>query len=548
MNTSQNKYIIFIGIILALFAYESAISQKTNSEQGNEQAPAVNRPVEFPSMTVEGKEQLKVQAGVKQYPNKVQSLNSAEIDSISPVHQQQAMLLPVKPLVSSFAKRQYKRNYLNVYAGNFLTLNADAGIGFNINDFNLFVDGHAFYTDGHIKNADAFDGGAKLSLNYIAPRKYWIFGGSRTDAHFKFNTNSYKMYAMDTARGRNAFELSLGVKSEGEYNTYAFSTGASYEMFNIEHNNDIAENSDIAGFLSVGKAIDSSLDVRAKLNLRFGTSFGQSNNFMDFSAGAKYRLNEQTIVNGTAGFQSTGSTGNIQRANIVLIADIDYLLSKFITLEAGVNLNFDDNNFKSAWMVNRFVEHKAKIDFPYEKAVKAAIIIHPSEYLMFSAGAKFSMIDRFRSFVLTDEKIFNLDYTDANGFDVFGKGSLLMSKSGNFSAELHYKPIYYSNSAFNGKNIPNLSGFQMLFVYDNIWMEKFGTKVELNYFGKRYVNSENTESKDGFINLAARISYKLMDNLNLYLKGDNLLNANEFFWGPYKERGLYLSVGAFWQF
>lgn len=552
MKTKIIYYVIIISFLASgnLFSQPSPNSTEksnNNTEKKTEQPTAPNQPIEFPSMTVEGKEQLKVQSGSKQYPVKIQKLTAGELDSISPVHKQQALLMPPKPLISKIESREYKNNYLNVYAGNFLTFNADAGLNLDIKDFILNLEAHTLYTGGHVDNADAFDGGVNLNLSYTAPRKYYIFGGSKTVFNVLFNTNTYNMYAMDTAFGRNALDIRVGVKNDGEFSGFLFSTGAAYDIFNFEHNNDVAENSDISGYLNINKQIDSNMQIGGRGRVRFGTASGNPDNFMSFTAGTKFKM-ESLIFDLVAGFESTGSTDKIQRINFALAGNINYLISKLFTLEAGMNMNFDDNNTKSAWMINKFINHKSKIDFPYESAVKAALIIHPNEFIMWSVGAKLSRIDRFRYFVIDSEKIFNTEYSDANGAGVFAKGSLLLQRIGNLSAEIEYQPLKFTNSNVNGNFIPNVSPINIYFVYDNMWIEKIGTKLELNYIGKRYTNIENTEEKSAFINLSTKISYKLMDNLSVYLKGDNLLNSNMYFWGPYRERDLFFSVGAFWQF
>lgn len=546
----MNSLFKYIAILLSagLVNSFSLLAQSENKEKPAEQATPVNHPIEFPSMTVEGKEQLRVQAGVKLYPTRVKSLSPAEIDSIRPVHKQQAFLLPIKPLVSVIEGKSYLKNYLDLYAGNYLTLSGRGGVEFAINDFKMSLDARALYTDGHVKNAQDFDGGVKLGMSYIAPKKYWIFGGSKTYSYLDLGRRNYNMFAMDSAFGRNLFNLDIGVISDGEYGGFIFSTGASYNQFNLEHNMDLAENSNLSGFLKVGKYIDSALLVGGDVSIRLGTAFGNPNNFSTFAAYAKYFASKNVILDGKAGFQTAGSSESIQRANVILQGEANFLINKFITFNAGANTKFLDNSFRNMWEMNRFVEHKAKVDYSYEKALNAAIILHPNEVAMFSAGAKIMSIDRLRTYSLTSDKQFSVDYADANGMDIFAKGSFLMDEAGNLSGEIHYETFKYADGANKGKIVQFTSPISFRASYFNVWMKKIGTNFELNYFGNRYLDQENTKEANAFIDLSVKVSYEVIDNLKVYLKGENLLNSNIATWGPYRERDIFLSLGAFWKF
>lgn len=526
----------------------SLFAQSENKEKSAEQATPVNHPIEFPSMTVEGKEQLRVQAGVKLYPTRVKSLSPAEIDSIRPVHKQQAFLLPIKQLVSVIDRKYYLRNYLDFYAGNYLSLSGHGGVEFAINDFKMSLDARAIYTDGHVKNAQDFDGGLKLGMSYIASKKYWIFGGSKTYSYLDIGRRSYNMFAMDSAFGRNVFNVDLGVISDGEYGGYIFSTGASYSQFNIEHNMDLAENSNLNGFLKVGKYIDSALLFGGDVSIRLGTTYGNPNNFSTFAAYAKYFVNKDIILDGKAGFQTAGSSESVLRANVILQGEANFLLNKFVTLNAGINANFLDNSFRNMWQMNRFVEHKSKVDYAYEKAANAAIVLHPNEVAMFSVGAKVMSIDRLRTYSLTSDKQFSVDYADANGMDLFAKGSFLMGEAGNLSGEIHYETFKYADGASKGNVVQFTSPISFRASYFNVWMKKIGTNFELNYCGNRYLDQENTKEANAYIDLSVKVSYEVINNLKIYLKGENLLNSNIAIWGPYRERDIFLSVGAFWKF
>ncbi len=546
----MNRLFKYIAILLSagLVNSFSLLAQSENKEKTAEQATPANHPVEFPSMTVEGREQLRVQAGVKLYPTRVKKLSPAEIDSIRPVHKQQAFLLPIKPLVSVIERKYYLRNYLDIYAGNYLTLSGKGGVEFAINDFKMSLDARALYTDGHVKNAQDFDGGVKLGLSYIAPKKYWIFGGSKTYSYLDIGRRNYNMYAMDTAFARDAFNVDLGVISDGEYGGYIFSTGASYSQFNLEHNMDLAENSNLSGFLRVGKYVDSSLLVGGDVSIRLGTTFGNPNNFSTFAAYAKYSVNKDLIIDGKAGLQTAGSSEHIQRANVLLQGEANFLVNKFVTLNVGANTNFLDNSFRNMWQINRFLEHRAKVDYAYEKALNAAIILHPNEMAMFSAGAKVMAIDRMRTYTLTNEKYFSVDYADASGMDLFAKGSFLMGDGGNLSGELHYETFKYADGEHKDKVVQFTSPISFRASYFNVWMKKIGTNFELNYFGNRYLDPENTKEANAFVDLSVKVSYEVINNLKVYLKGENLLNSNIAIWGPYRERDIFLSLGAFWKF
>jgi outer membrane receptor protein involved in Fe transport len=72
-------------------------------------------------------------------------------------------------------------------------------------------------------------------------------------------------------------------------------------------------------------------------------------------------------------------------------------------------------------------------------------------------------------------------------------------------------------------------------------VDKLYFKAWANYLGKR------PKSTSGYLNstviLGGRIEYRIMNNIGIYVSGDNLLNKKYMMWTGYKEMPLQIFGG-----
>ena len=534
-----NKY---SKLLVGMFIVSSMYSYSQNPT--TPPAPAPTQPLELPNFIIEGKEQLNVQAGVKQFPNRPASLTKSEIDSINPVQKLQALLLPPKSMPTELLNKSYQKGYLRADIGNYTSANLLAGYEYNEREFTLFGKGFFNYSDGYLKNTDKSGGGIDLSLFYIAPKKFWVFGGSKTTASIAYDKHLYKLYAMDSVAESDAGLLKLSVDSEGEFQGYSFNTGASFKAFSLEHNTNEGFENTFNGYLSIKTGIDK-IEFCAKSELQLSAISNNSSNLFNAGAGVKFLLDDMSFDLSGA-FQSVGSTDDVQRANIMLSAGFDYRLNSDFTIKAKLLTGFDNQQLENAWRLNRYMVNNPTIDFSYDKAISAYIQYHPNQIIMANFGLKKSATDRQKYFEMDSLKRYDLKYADAEGFSIFAKGSVELTPEDKLYAEINFKNNTVVDSTSN--KLPFVPSFTFDIAYDRNWTNEFGTKIEMNYVGNRYTDLNNKNEVDAFINLKMCLEYKLSNSFKIYGILDNLLNSDIYIWDKYKEREIYIAAGILWQF
>ncbi len=539
---SINKY---YKLLVGMFVCGSMYSYSQTTPTANTPAvPAPTQPLELPNFIIEGKEQLNVQAGIKQFPSRPATLTKSEIDSINPIQKLQALLLPPKSMPIDLLNKSYKKGYLKADLGNYTTANILAGYEFNSDEFTVLGKGFLNYTDGYLKNTDKSGGGIDLSLFYIAPKKYWIFGGSKTTANIAYSNYSYKLFAMDSVADRSASTFKLSVDSEGEYQGFGFNTGASFKAFTLDHFSLEGFENTFNGYIGLKTNIDN-VEFSAKSELQLSAISGNSTNLFNIGGGVKFILDDMTFdLNGS--FSSVGSTDDVQRANIALLAGFDYRLNQEFTIKANLVTGFDNQQFENIWTYNRFMTNMPDIDFSYKKSISAFLQYHPNQIIMASVGFEKSATDRQKYFVMDSLKVYDLKYADSEGFAVFAKGSAELTSVDKLYAEIKLQNNTATDSSSN--KLPFVPSILADIAYDRNWTDKFGTKIEMNYVGKRYSDLNNKNELDAFINLKLCLEYKLNTNFKIYGLLDNLLNSDIYIWDKYKEREIYIAAGILWQF
>jgi hypothetical protein len=528
-------------VFIALFNCANIYSQQPA------QATAENKttqPLELPNFIIEGREQLNVQTGVKQFPTRTAPLSSAELDSINTIQKQQAILLSPKSLPSIIFNNTYKKGFIIADIGNYLTGNLNAGYEIKSNEYSFFGNALFNHTDGHVKNSDETKGALNLQVDYIAPKKFWIFGGSKTRGIFSVNSESFKLYAINPAPERKSQDIKLGIESEGEFNGYKFITGAGVKTLRLSHAGTDRFDNAVCGHIQLRKET-SEFEFNLGSEVQFHGISGSSSNFISVGGGVKLNLEQITFdLNGA--FQSVGSTDDIQRANIAINAAFDYRISKLLTFKAILDVAFENNHLFELYAMNKYIENNPLVNFTYHKYLKTIINFHPNMNIMASAGLKIGSNERYKYFELDTSAEFKLKYASTQDIEIFADIAYKLSAIDDIFGSVSLRNLTFSDSLSN--KIPFVPSLKLSAYYNRKWTEEFGTQIGVNYYGSRYSDYNNLKQLDGFVNLNFELDYKLNDYLKFYGKIDNLTNSEIYIWEKYKEREIYISAGIIWQF
>lgn len=525
------KYIIAFGLVLINF-------QILYSQQ-QENTP----PLELPNFIIEGKEQLNVQAGIKQYPEKVNPLSKAELDSLNSLDKQLSLLTQPRAMVNQINDLYRRSGYIRGEFGRYTTPKINAAYNLKSGDYFFFGAGSYEMSQGHIDNADYSKLNLNLQSEYIAPEKYWIFGGSKTKAGISFDNASYSLFAIDTGADRKRRKFSLNIDSDGEYNGYSFSTGASYKSFELDNASDDASDNALNGYLKIQTRYDQfRVGIDAEMDMH--TIRGNGANYFSAEAFLKYELNNAVNLKFTGGLQSAGSSEKNQRGNVNLRADVDYRINEKLTLRASIESAFEKLSLMDESYYNPYISRNVNIDYPLNRNITGVIYYHPLKNIEVNAGIKIARIERMPVYISMEDAQFDLKYSTATAFQLFSNGIYDLTSNDKIVWDLKINSVHLVDTNKSATYVPVL---QLGAVYGRNWTDKFGTEFGLTYVGKRYADIDNKVDINSYINLNIMADYKISNDISVFGKIDNLLNQEIYVWDKYKERSIFISAGIMWK-
>lgn len=533
MKMKKNIFVILASFIF--FNYLSA--QEKELPKTNE-----TRPLELPTIFIEGKEHLNVQSGTKQFLDKSKPLTKDDLDSINSLEKQISLLIPFKPLQESMTSLTFKKGYLSGQYGIYNTPNFLGGYKFEINDYKLSFDGGVDFSGGHIKNADYTKIFAKLGSEYVAPEKFLFFGGSLTTFDVDFGYKNYKLYAQEPAPVRNTTKFGLSILSDGRYDIFDFRTGAEFLTLSLSQDNSSISDNSLYGFLNIdGKFED--FNVGAGASIDFKNLRGSPYTFFELFGKFKYNING-IILRGKGGIQMTQSSSGTDRQGIIIDGNISYILNDFFTISAGISTGLEHNSFTRAIAINPYITDSSIIDFANPVSLNAGLNYHPNERIFIQADIGYSVIDRTPYFLNADTGTFNLHYDKSTSLKIQIEGIYNISSHDIITLNI----LLQNNELSSAKKIPYAEPFRLSGNYRKRWIEKLGTTFEVFYVGDRFVDKENTKKIGAFIDFNLGADYSFSKDLDVFLRIENLFNSDISYWNGYKERNVFVTAGIYWKF
>ncbi|NLO19328.1 MAG: TonB-dependent receptor [Ignavibacteria bacterium] len=525
------KIFIRLIVIFALsFHYVSFSQQGTSSS-----------PIELPNFIIEGKEQLNVRAGMKQVPDKPISLTKEELDSINSLEKKPSFLLPLKTIPYKIYEKNFYSGFLKGEFGRYYSPRIEAGYEFEIENYKLFANGNFDASQGHIDNADYNRFDFTVSSQYIAPKKFYIFGGSKTVTSFNVKNDNLKLYAIKEPEKRNALLLCFDVISEGDFEGFAFETGAHIDFFTLKDRNKEKESA-FELFLSASKEIGD-FDIGALVKYEVDNLDAFSNSFAQFNGRISYINSFLTFIT-DAGVQ--GKSDFISNdLGLFLDANLNVNINKDFTLRNNLTSRYFKYGLLDYFYQNPYVTDSADVAIPDILSFKSSLLFHPSDRFSVSLSASISSSETQPVFVYDSIGSFNILYEKSKAWAITCDADISLTKKDLLSFAITFQKNELKSTS---KWAPYVPAYKIAANYGRAWSEKFGTQFEIISFSERYVDLLNQHKLSSFLCLNAYADYKLSDSFTVYAKANNLLNSNVFLWERYKERDLFLAAGIFYKF
>lgn len=541
-------------ILLIIFIQFLILSAQENQEEKPEKVEPA--PLELPNFIIEGVEQINVKSGIKQMPDKTYPLSKKELDSLNSLEKKEQYHLPLEKLPTSVINNNYSPGFVKMHIGRFSDALIEAGYGLNQKGYELFGTAGFNYSSGHVDDANFTDIYTNISSDYIAPDKFFIFGGSRTRTTFNFKNSSYNLYALEDINSddviknnRNATNIGLNVDVDGNWKGVTFTTGAELKTLQINSESEYyksknAFDNSIKGYLKVKNMWNNFL-VSANTEVDFRSINGEGVNFAQADVSAEL-FNDIISLIVNSGFQYAVSSENLNRGGFLLSGQIDYRMNKDMTISAGIESGLKKENLSSLYSLNPYMMINSKIDFPYDiMKIKGKYYYQPYENFGFSVSGNLKVTDRFPYFNDSLNGEFNVEYDKVN------IGELKLESYWDIT-ETDYLTAYiktnFASFDIGDKSIPYLPMNEMAINYSTRFYQRFGTIIGFNYVGERYSDYENKIKIDGYFNINLEFNYDILNNLRIFLVADNLTNSEIYVWNGYKERGIFAAIGIMWQF
>ncbi|MFH1052673.1 MAG: hypothetical protein V1779_17265 [bacterium] len=521
-----------------------------NAQQNQPTPGTSSKPLELPNFIIEGKEQVDVRSGIKQFPEKPLAMSQDNLDSLNSLEKQQSLLLPPQPLPNKILNSDYKKGYAMVGIGRFAFANVEAGYEYDYKEYSFFANAGLDYSGEHVANSGYNKFHLNLFTDYIAPDKFFIFGGSKTRSTLKINQTNYNLYAVENPVERSIFNLNLGIESDGNYSNFSFSTGANFRTLQLsdfltDSIDSKAFDNLLSGYIMV-KNLGHDYELGGKVKADLESVCGNGVHYFEAGLFGSFKIGKITI-NLESGLQFGGTSNDVSRGGLLIKAIADYQLNEKFTIKASVFTGLRKVMYFDIIEINPFTQRSAGVDYIYDTPMlKGMLYYHPLENIGLSAGLTVSSSDRTPVFDTLTVDAFTLKYERVNKIDLFSEGFYKITAKDNIT---YYGAFDYSTLSNNGNIAPYNPLLKLSIDYNRKLLEdKLDIVVGFNYIGKRYADFNNEIALDGYIDLRLKFAYKLLEDFNIQLRLENLLNSDIYIWQDYKERGLFFGLGAYYQF
>lgn len=486
---------------------------------------------------------LNVKGGEKRKPNALPTLTKSDLDSLNSLEKQQSLLLPPAGLPRQIIKNAQDRAYIRGEFGRFTTLDAEAGYAFAYKEFDIYSMANLEMSSGHLDNAGFLNANFRFISDYVAPEKFWIFGGSKTRTRFDYNRGEFSNFAVFSPEDRSLDSIGLMADVEGSYNGFQFYTGAGFDLLSLRSDTSDFGDSGLKGYLTVINPYKNwRFSGGANAELRSGNQ--QSNNYFEGQGKISY-LSQNIDFDIQGGFQvAQNENESLFIPKFLLGLSLKSNSDFTITMQAGSQLN--RNTFADLTRFNPYISWNTFLDHSIDQLfIEGEARYHPFSRFSLRIGSKLSMIENSVNWINQDSSQFSIFYDNATQFKTYLESYYDFNDNNSISLMFISNIITTDSLESQQTYIPSIKA---MLDFNSKLFDKFAANIGLDYVGTRFADIDNDIELDPFIDLRFKFTYSAGNNFNIYLRGENLLNQNIFQFNYYRQRGLFLSSGILWKF
>lgn len=482
----------------------------------------------------------------KSYPKINESLSKSDLDSINSIEKKQSLLLPNSKLPTNIITPDISNFFVKGALGMNTAIDAEAAYGFDMLGFDVYSHGGINFQNEHVKNSDYVRFFGNAYSDYIADKKFFIFGGSKTRSEININNLSYSTYGKEIADDRNILELNADIHTDGNYNGFKFQTGIGLNNLTLASDSSVSDRS-LYTFIRVLNPLNN-FDIGFDVDLDIRAYNSNNSNFMNILGFLNY-YNKEFSLQLKGGFQTAGTSYDIARNGLLLNINSEYRININYTFGAGFTSGLEKNTFNDYIRYNPYLKFNTMIDHTYNKAdFNTYLLYHPTKDLGLSIGGNYKISNRIPVITNIDNELFEINYLNGNIL------SLYLETFYNFNQyntlNIDFK-LNLSNQDSTDKEITYIAPAQFSTHYLSKITDKINLDIGIEYVGKKYVNLQEIKDGEnrleGYFDVSAKVNYRFYNNLSIFVRMQNLTNSDIYLWNGYKERGIFINAGILWK-
>lgn len=503
-----------------------------------------DKPLELPQIVIEGTEKINVPGGKKKTPVLAVTLSQNELGKLNSLEKHPPSLLASQALPTM--QESYRLPYSGFIRGQlgmFVTPSVVAGYKADISGFDIYARGGIETSQGHIEHGEYSRGFIDVQAGYLAPDKYWLFGGSKTESYCRYTGQSYQLYALPEAPERSLREFDLGLTVRGTHEGFGYSAGAGIDNMVMTQAGDVS-NSSLFGHIAVNQ-LWRGFRIGGKLSLDFRTLRGEGYNFAEAAATGEY-LSDPLLVAAEVGMQAGKPTELSSQASPLLRGRAEFRVDHNVTVRGNIGIGMRNTSFRTLVHNNPYLDDSSHVRYTgVLPEIGGSILFHPSPTVLLSGGMALTFLQDMPVYVSTGRGTFQPMYTSARMLELSGETTVELDTTTTITGSVILRSTALIDT---GSTIPYVPALQLGGTIRHLWLPELATNVTVKYIGQRYADVENTITLDGYFDIGIDAAYALSQQLSIFAQLHNVSSAKIYIWEGYRERGIFGAAGATWRF
>ncbi len=532
------KYSMLFSWACAICAITSGFALAQTSTKS-----ADTSPIELPTIVVTGDETINVPGGTKNTPVETDNLNEKELSELNTLEKEPPQLLPERRLPTLYMPVTEYRGFVAGELGMHFTPVILAGYKADVDGYSLYARGGLDASSGHIDNADYSKFHVGLDAGYLAPEKYWILGGSRTDSRIRYEGQTFNLYADSTAPSRTIREFDLGADVTGSYDQFGYKAGISLESTTLTQDGDAA-GSNVQGYVSV-RSQKEGFGAGGSITVDLGSVRGTGVSFIEALAAGTYRKNKLQF-HSELGIQLVENTHADGGAILAGAVGFEYLHNESMTITGRAWTGARQLHWRQLLLENPYTHLDAEVNQPVDNiGLAGRILYHPTTETFLSGEIRVVSVSNYSMFVPASTGTFSIVPIDALIASFTAEASLQVGQTDVVSAQLQAQ---LSSSDSVSSSVPYLAPFVLSGSYVRNWSESIQSDVVLAWNAATATQADTDADLPAWVRCDISTRWNVTERLGLLLSLQNIFDTSIQRWAGYEERGIFVSAGARWKF